>query len=213
MSDEIKNNQEEEEENNEDVAREGTEDEEERDDIEDIQEEEYAGREPKEKVKQLKEKLASSEKEKSEYLDNLQRARADLVNLRTKYEKKEGEAREDARREVIQDILPALDSFSMALSEKKWEELPEEWRKGMEHVHTQLLKALEKYDVAPFSPENEQFDPAFHEALGTVAVSDPEKDNSVLEVIQKGSAQNDTVIRTAKVKVGQYEEERSEPQE
>jgi molecular chaperone GrpE len=150
-------------------------------------------------------------KRKGEYLEGWQRAKSDLVNIRRKYEMEAQGAGRMSERNFAKKILPILDSFSMAISNRKnWEELPEEWRKGMENVHNQLIKVLKEYGVLPFSPLNEHFDPFFHEAVGTVKVDESREDNLVVEVIQEGYIMGEEVLRTAKVRVGEYKDKKEE---
>lgn len=158
-------------------------------------------------IKKLKNKLNQCEKEKTEYLDGWHRSRSDLVNLKRRYEKSADEAAITAERSFAEKLLPAFDSFSIAVSQQKsWKELPEEWRVGMENVHNQLKKVFEEHKIFPFSPEGEQFDPALHDAIALEPVKDKTKDNTVLEVIQRGYIHKDSLLRSAKVKVAQYEE-------
>ncbi len=159
-------------------------------------------------LKKLKDELKRCQKEKAEYLDGWQRARSDLVNARRRYETEAREAGSISVAEFAKEILPILDSFSMAISQKnKWEDLPEEWRKGMENIYNQLTRVMNDKNIIPFSPENEQFDPSRHEALGTVKVHEKKKDNMVIEVIQEGYVMGEKLLRAPKVKVGEYKED------
>ncbi|MBI2053505.1 MAG: nucleotide exchange factor GrpE, partial [Candidatus Sungbacteria bacterium] len=68
------------------------------------------------KIKKLKADLARSDKERKEYLDGWQRAKADGIN----YKKEEGRRLEDLIRfasvGMIEELLPVLDSFDLALA-------------------------------------------------------------------------------------------------
>ncbi len=153
----------------------------------------------------VKEKLKKCEEEKREYLDGWQRAKADMVNLSRKGEENRVELVKYANESLIKDIIPVLDSFSIAMvNTKKWEELPEEWRKGVEYIYSQLKKVLSDHGVEEFSPEGEKFDPSLHEAVENVEVDDESKDSIIVEVIQKGYKLNDKILRSAKVKVGVF---------
>lgn len=172
-----------------------------------FEEEDAYDNKPEVKLKKLKEKINRCQKEKNEYLDGWQRAKSDLINIRKRYEKEAQEAGRLSEQEFAKKILPILDSFSMAVSSQKdWESLPEEWKKGMENIHDQLINVLKSYDIHSFNPLDEEFDPSLHEAVGTVDVSQKEKDSLIVDVIQKGYTMGDTTLRTAKVKVGQFAE-------
>ncbi|MFP4539427.1 MAG: nucleotide exchange factor GrpE [Candidatus Paceibacterota bacterium] len=165
------------------------------------------------KLKKTKKKLKECEGEKAKYLDELYRAKSDLINFRKRMESKAEENKRLSEKSFAQKLLPVLDSFSMAVTDQEnWEELPEEWRKGMENVHNQLLKVLRDYGVSSFSPKGEHFEPSFHEAVAVVDVEEPDQDNIITEVIQDGYVMDEEVLRCAKVKVGHYnpEEEQNE---
>lgn len=176
-----------------------------------FEDEETYSNKPEIKLKKLRSKLRQCQKEKSEYLDGWQRAKSDLINIRKRYETEAQEASKLSEQEFAKKILPILDSFSMAVAnQSSWEALPDEWKKGMENIHDQLIKVLKSYNVFSFHPLGEEFDPSLHDAVGTVEVNEKEKDNLITEVIQDGYVMDDKTLRTAKVKVGQYTEKKEE---
>ena len=75
-------------------------------------------------LKKLRKDVKDARKEKSEYLDGWQRAKADYQN----YKNAEGERllsyATNAKERLVESLLPALDSFDMAMSNKEsWEAL------------------------------------------------------------------------------------------
>ncbi len=158
-------------------------------------------------VKSLRDKLKKAVAEKQEYLDGWQRMKADFVNAR----KREEEARKDvvrfANENLILEILPVLDSFTMAFSNKEaWEKVDKNWRVGVEYIYSQLVSTLTQNGFKEFSPLSERFDPNKHIAIELVSVQDKAQDHVVVEVIQKGYILNEKIIRPAKVKIGEYKE-------
>src|SRR3989344_1423176 len=122
-------------------------------------------------VKKLRERLKKCIEEKQEYLDGWQRTKADFVNARREEEKRLAELLKFAEVALIMDILPVLDSFDMAMSDKAaWESVSKEWRSGME-------------------------------AIDTIETSEEDKDHKVAEVFQRGYRLQGKVIRPAKVKI------------
>lgn len=78
-------------------------------------------------VKKLREKLKTAVEEKQTYLDGWQRDKAEFMNAR----KRDEEAKQDflkfAKLNVIEDILPVIDSFDMAMANKaSWESVSAE---------------------------------------------------------------------------------------
>lgn len=157
-------------------------------------------------LKKLREKLKKCVAEKQEYLDGWQRTKADFVNARKNDEEQKGHLIKFAKEGLINDMLSVVDNFEMAFANKDaWEKVDKNWRLGIEHIHTQFLKVLEEHGLVQFDPKEEQFDPSRHDSIESVVTKDKSKDNTVVEVLQKGYILNDKVIRPAKVKVGKYE--------
>lgn len=156
-------------------------------------------------IKKLRDKLKKCVEEKQEYLDGWQRAKADFVNAR----KKEDELRAGlvvfAKQGLIQDMLTSIDNFDMAFANKEvWESVDKNWRVGIEHIHSQLLKSLEEHGLEQFDPLGEEFDPNRHDSVESVVTDKKDDDHKVVEVMQKGYVLGDKVIRPAKVKVGEF---------
>lgn len=159
-------------------------------------------------IKKVREKLKAAEEKASEYLTGWQKAKADLVNLRKEDERRLTERVKFAEEALILDLLPVLDSFEMAFSNKEvWDTLPKEWRTGMESIQTQFIKILETYGATVLDPQGEPFSPHYHEAIGTEKTNTEDNDGKIIHVIQKGFIMHDKVIRTAKVIVGEYHKE------
>jgi molecular chaperone GrpE len=151
------------------------------------------------KIKDLRAKLAASEKEKMEYLSGWQRAKADMVNANRRHDEERARFSKMAQDDLIIEILPALDGFDMAMGNKEsWEKVDAAWRVGVEYIRTQLTSALSRVGVEAVRPLGQSFDPAKHDSVGTVAG----KEGEVIEVLQAGYVRGDVVIRPAIVKTG-----------
>ena len=159
-------------------------------------------------IKKLRAKLRESEQKAEEYLSGWQKERADLANARRRDAEDKETFSKFAGEKIVMDLIPALDSFEMALKFKDtnpedWEKLPETWRKGIEYIHSQLMTALGNHGVKVVNPTGEEFDHNRDEAFGTVPTEKESEDNKILQVIQPGYTMNGKTIRTAKVKVGE----------
>ncbi len=162
----------------------------------------YTEKDPKLAIQKLKEKLAVALKDKAEYLDGWQRAKADFINTRKRDEEMYLNLVKFANKNLITEIIPVLDSFDMAMQNKEaWEKAPKEWRIGVEYIYSQLLDILQKNGLKQFDPLGQDFDPQFHEALDTVETKNIDEDGKVFQVLQKGYSLNDKPIRSAKVKI------------
>lgn len=152
-------------------------------------------------IKKLREKLKKCEEEKKENLDGWQRAQADLVNARAKHNKALADMQERAIEAVFQDIIGALDSFDLAFQGEAWEHVDEVWRKGVEHIHAQLLNTLTQHGVEAYGEVGDQFDPQLHEALESAQTPDGDKSDKIARVQRRGYKRNDRIIRPAQVVV------------
>jgi len=162
------------------------------------------GKDAATQISKLKEKLKACEKEKQEYLDGWQRARADFVNLRKRDEEEKKEYIKFASERVIDDMIPVLDSFEMAFANKEaWEKADKNWRMGVEYIHSQLRAILEKNGLVDINPIGQTFDVNRDEASEYVPVENEFENNKIIAVVQRGYMLNGKMLRPAKVKVGE----------
>lgn len=154
------------------------------------------------KIKKLKSNFKKCESERKEYLEGWQRAKADFIN----YRNDEGKRFEDMGRFVsaslIQEVLPALDSFDLALHSFQ---LPvSSSQSNEEHaillIRAQLLDILRKRGLEEIVvAEGEEFNPEKHESVGEIESKHPA--GTVAEVVQKGYTLRVKVIRPARVRI------------
>ncbi|NLX49772.1 MAG: nucleotide exchange factor GrpE [Methanospirillum sp.] len=77
-------------------------------------------------------------------------------------------------------------------------------RTGLSQIRKLFGALLERRGVTPIVCLNQQFDPAFHEAIATVPSDEP--DGTVIDEITRGYCMNGQVIRYAKVAVSKNTE-------
>ena len=161
------------------------------------------------KIKKLREELKKAQSERMEYLTNWQRERADFTN----YKKDEIERTKSTvsftREKFIIDLLPVLDSYDMAFSNKEaWEKVDVNWRMGVEYIHQQLLKVLEDNGVSEIGISiGDLFDPNVHQPIESIETDEESKDNTIERIIQKGYKTKDKTIRPARVNVFSYKKD------
>jgi molecular chaperone GrpE len=153
-------------------------------------------------VKKLREEIKTLRKEKEEYLTGWQRSKADYANAQKDTDNKLKELRGFITAGLIEDLLPALDAFDMAISNKEvWEKVDSNWRNGMEYVYQQFYRTIESYGISKIDMVNVPFDHNIHEAIENIDTEDQSKDHTVAQVIQSGYKMGDKVVRPARVKV------------
>jgi len=150
------------------------------------------------KLTKLKKELEAVKAESKEHLDGWQRAKADYVNALKRFESEKETAKDAGVVKAIKALLPAYDALERS---KEHGEVPE----GFQSIAKQLETAFANLGVATLGEVGEVFDPICHEALGTDATDDKGKDDHVTAVLEKGYAVGKTVIRPARVRVGQYQ--------
>ena len=157
----------------------------------------------KDPVKRLRERLEATVKEKQEYLNNWQRERADFQNYKKEEMTRLARTKEVATERFVEDLLPVLDAYDMAFSNKEaWEKVDKNWRIGVEYIHAQLLKVLGDYGVVPIAvKDGDTFDANLHESIESVETEDGDKDHTVAQIIQSGYKIGERVLRPARVKV------------
>lgn len=154
------------------------------------------------KLKDLQEKVKLLTKEKQEYLDGWQRSRADYANLQKTTEEDRKRMRALVEENFIADLLPTIDSFTMAMANKDaWEKVDVTWRTGVEYIHQQLMTVLKDRGLDAFGAIGDQFDPTLHEAVSETETDDASKDHTIASVLQQGYKLGDSVMRAARVSV------------
>ena len=129
----------------------------------------------------------------------LQRAAADMANMRRRHEQDRQEYVKRANEELIRSVLPVLDSFDLALAAIPEEMDDRTWVDGIVLVERQLRGVLERAGVSPIEAGGKVFDPNEHEAVMNEASDQPE--GTVTGELQRGYKLHDRVIRPAMVKV------------
>lgn len=160
---------------------------------------------PKEKLAKLKEKIKKLEVEKAEYMNGWQRERADFVNFKKRADEDKKEYIKFANESLLEEMLTVLESFDMAFMNKEaWNSVPQNWRVGVEYIHSQLVKVLDDNGLKEFVPkEGDSFDPKLHVAEEVVPVTEKEKDGKIISLKKKGYLMNGKVIIAPKVAVGE----------
>ncbi|MBI5392308.1 nucleotide exchange factor GrpE [Candidatus Woesearchaeota archaeon] len=135
----------------------------------------------------------------------LQRLQADFDNFRKHTDKTSKESVFRGNIAVITKLLPIIDTFELALRNAQNKG---EFEKGMGLLYFQLMDILKGFGLRPIDTIHIPFDPYKHEAL-LREENNQFPENTVLSILQKGYALNETIIRYAKVKVSKKKEEQT----
>jgi molecular chaperone GrpE len=135
--------------------------------------------------------------ERDQLLDRVARMQAEFENARKRGERERNEFREFAAAGVVEQFLPVLDNFQLAL---KSSGSAEQLRSGVELIVKQMEEILRQMQVVAVPAVGEEFDPRVHEALGTVERDDI-PDQHVAEEVRRGYKMRDRLLRPALVRI------------
>lgn len=159
----------------------------------------------KNKSKKKRDELKICRKEREEYLTGWQRAKADYVNLQKELEEVRVNSSVFVKESMLNNLLPALDSFDMVFINKDvWEKIDKEWRMGIEYIHQQFMTSLSNSGIEKINETNILFDPKIHHSIKIIETDDEKKNHFLVEVIQTGYKIGERVIRSAGVNVFEY---------
>lgn len=143
--------------------------------------------------------IADVKRERDEYLELAQRARADFENFRKRAAREVEEAELRGKSRISRDLIPVVDNLERALASA---EESDPLKQGVELVRADLLAALEAAGVATYDPTDEPFDPNLHEALAT-RPHDGASSGTIIETLERGYRLDGQVIRAARVVVAE----------
>ena len=143
------------------------------------------------------EAIAELKAERDQLMDRLARLQAEFDNARKRQEREKLEFRDYATGMVVEQFLPVLDNFALAMNANA---SAEQLRTGVELIVKQMEETLRQLQVQTIPTVGQQFDPRVHEALGTVERSDL-PDQSIAEEIRKGYRIRERLLRPAMVRI------------
>lgn len=137
--------------------------------------------------------LGKAKKEAADYLEALQRERAEFINYRSRAQKEQDRFRQHGITDVLTALLPALDDIDRIREHSEMDD-------SFQAVATKIDKAFEKFGVEKFGAKGEEFDPTKHEAI--LHKPDSGIDKEIVDtVVEAGYRIGDRVIRAARVVV------------
>ena len=144
--------------------------------------------------------------ERDQLLDRLARLQAEFENARKRQERERLEFRDYATGSVVEQFLPVLDNFALALQSTG---SADQLRSGVALIVKQMEEVLGKMQVVPVATVGEPFDPRVHEALGSVDRDDL-PDQHVAEEVRRGFRLRERLLRPAMVRVAHNPKQKSE---
>ena len=156
------------------------------------------------------EELTARAEKADEYLELAQRTQADFENYRKRAAREAAAAQERGMVRLARELLPAVDNLDRALAAAGTAATAQDEQpandgsatlvSGIKLVHADVIAALARVGIEPFSPQGEPFDPQYHEAIAQQPIEGAEP-GTVVEVYQRGFRLGDSVLRPARVVV------------
>ena len=150
------------------------------------------------------EALAAKAGKADEYLELAQRTKADFENFRKRAARDASLAQDRGVAKLAKELLPAVDNLDRALQAAEaggnGESADATLASGIKLVHADVIAALARVGIEPYSPRGELFDPQHHEAIAQHPVEGAQS-GTVVEVYQCGYRLGEQVLRPARVVV------------
>jgi molecular chaperone GrpE len=143
------------------------------------------------------EELERVKAERDTLIDRLARLQAEFDNARKREARERNEFRDFAVAGAVEQFLPVLDNFQLAL---KSTGSAEQLRTGVELIVKQMEEALRSLNVQPVEAVGSIFDPRVHEALDMVEKPDL-PDHQVFDEVRRGYRIKERLLRPALVRV------------
>lgn len=135
--------------------------------------------------------------ERDQLFDRLARLQAEFDNYRKRETRERADYRDYALINTVEQFLPVLDNFQLALSTQS---SAEQLRSGVELIVRQMGEVLRSLGVQAIPTLETQFDPRLHEAIEMVEREDL-PDHQVMDEVRRGYTLRDRLLRPALVRV------------
>ena len=130
------------------------------------------------------ERIAQLEEEVKAAKEGQARANAEAYNAQKRMEQETEKSRKFALQKFIKELLEVVDNLERAIvSVQADDDADDAILEGVKLTHKSFLNVLNKQGVEVVDPQNDKFDPEFHEAVG---IHPEAAADTVGEVLQKG---------------------------
>ena len=143
------------------------------------------------------EQVSSGDARYDELYAQYVRLQADFDNFRKRNSSTASVMYASGINDMLVEILPVIDYLDMAIEAQK----DEEQRKGIELVKNAFMDVITKRGVKEMGAVGEVFDPNMHEAV--FKVQDEQNAGKIVEIVKKGYAKEDKILRHAMVVVAE----------
>ena len=137
--------------------------------------------------------LGQAKKEAADYLEALQRERAEFINFRNRAQKEQDRYRQHGIIDVLTALLPALDDIDRIRTHGEMDD-------SFKAVAAKIDSTFAKFGVEKYGAAGEDFDPSRYDAV--LRKPDAGADHEVIDTgVEAGYRINDRIIRAARAVV------------
>lgn len=147
---------------------------------------------------ELQTRLDEAEAKANENWERVLRMQAEADNVQRRVERDVANAHKYALEKFVSELLPVVDNLERAISAHSTEGGQDSLLDGVNLTLKMFISALDKFGVQQVDPQNESFNPEFHQAVSTQE-NEKVKPNTVIQVLQKGYLLNSRLVRPALV--------------
>ena len=152
-------------------------------------------------IEALKGQADASRVQADEYLNALQRERAEFLNFKRRTAEERMRDLGLAAEDLIRKVLNLADDFDRAIEARPESIATDPWFEGVSVIDRKLRQLLESEGVSPIdATPGTPFDPRDHEAIANVPGTD-RPEGEIVEQIRRGYRLRDRVLRPALVAV------------
>lgn len=163
----------------------------------------------KDKLFKINEELDKAKADRDYWKNMYYKAYADMENLRKDIEKDHKNALKYRAEGFIDELLPILDGFHMALQKEPEDPILKNYLVGFQYIYKNLVSVLESEGVTEFAPkQGEKFNPSYMQALE--AVDSDQEPNTVIKVMTNGYKLHEHLVRPAIVIVAKAKQDNKE---
>jgi molecular chaperone GrpE len=166
-------------------------------------------KEPQGQMQDLEERLVQEQDKAQEYLRRLQYLQADFENYRKRTEREAAELAVRCNEKMVTELLCVVDDLGRALDSGKEADDASALLKGVEMIHRNLTRMLEREGLECIDAVGKVFDPKFHEVVVKIPRNDCEE-GLVLEEVRRGFVFKGRVLRPCMINVSCIEDEEKE---
>lgn len=148
---------------------------------------------------ELQQKLIAAEQAAEKYRNDLLRGQAEIQNILRRSKLDVENAHKFANEKLLRELVDVVDNLERSVAEL--DNAPAELsqlKTGIDLTYKMFLDVLAKFGVKQINPENEAFNPTYHEAMSLLDDKNFPT-NHVIKVLQKGYQLHDRLVRPAMV--------------